>query len=169
MGKEGLIPVAKITGLHGVRGNLKVTSYAQSDSFFEPGSPMRVGLPGGEETLLHINWVKPHNRVLLMSLREITSRDMAAPLVGREVWVDRSLLPALEEGAFYWCDIIGMKVVTAADVYLGRVVSVMPTGSNDVYVVKNEQDEHLIPALASVVTEIDLNARTMRVELPAGL
>jgi 16S rRNA processing protein RimM len=102
-------------------------------------------------------------------LREITSRDMAAPMVGHEVWVDRNRLPALEAGTFYWCDIIGLKVVTAADDFIGRVVSVMPTGSNDVYVVKNGQDEHLIPALATVVSEIDLDARTMRVELPAGL
>ena len=169
MGTDEFITVAKITGLHGIRGNLKVSSYAESDSFFEPGSPMRVRTPGGEENLLHIDWVKPHNRVLLVSLREITSRDMAESLVGSEIWIDRSALPELEAGTFYWRDIIGLKVVTTAGVFIGHVVSVMPTGSNDVYVVKHGHDERLIPALESVVTAIDLNARTMRVDLPAGL
>ncbi|HHE74818.1 MAG TPA: 16S rRNA processing protein RimM, partial [Desulfobacteraceae bacterium] len=57
--------------------------------------------------------------------------------------------------------------------YIGEVTSIVQTGSNDVYVVKRmdgtTEIEVLIPALESVVREVDLDQRVMRVDLPEGL
>ena len=53
--------------------------------------------------------------------------------------------------------------------YLGTLESILPTGSNDVYVVRNGDEEILLPALASVVRVIDIDQRRMEVILPEGL
>jgi 16S rRNA processing protein RimM len=53
--------------------------------------------------------------------------------------------------------------------FLGRIESIIETGSNDVYVVKSNEKEVLIPALESVVLEIDLEHKRMQVDLPEGL
>ena len=70
-------------------------------------------------------------------------------------------------------DLIGLSVYTIDGDCLGRIDSIIPTGSNDVYVVKNmvdgKENEVLIPALESVVVEVDLNREIMRVDLPEGL
>ena len=60
---------------------------------------------------------------------------------------------------------------TTEEQYLGRLDSIIPTGSNDVYVVKDTAagDEILIPAVKSIVLEIDRNLNKMRVDLPEGL
>ena len=58
---------------------------------------------------------------------------------------------------------------SAEDEYLGRIESIIETGSNDVYVVKDSKKEVLIPALASVVLAVDIRRKRMQVELPEGL
>jgi 16S rRNA processing protein RimM len=60
-------------------------------------------------------------------------------------------------------------VYTSDDQYIGRLESIIETGSNDVYVVKTDDREILIPALEAVVLSIDIENKTMRVELPEGL
>jgi 16S rRNA processing protein RimM len=62
-----------------------------------------------------------------------------------------------------------MEVYTDEGDYLGLITSIFATGSNDVYVVKDDKQEVLIPALESVVLDIDLELKRMRVDLPEGL
>jgi 16S rRNA processing protein RimM len=90
-------------------------------------------------------------------------------MVGCDLFIKKSELPELEEGTYYWFDLIGIDVYTTQEEYLGRIASIVETGSNDVYVVKNGEQEILIPALETVVLDIDLGKKQMRVDLPEGL
>ncbi len=121
------------------------------------------------ERSIRIEWAKPHGRGLLVAFEGVTDRNAAEALAGLDLLVDREDLPPAEEGAYYWADLIGLDVYGEADQYLGKVTAVFPTGSNDVYVVQNGGGEVLVPALESVVVEIDLSGNTMRVDLPEGL
>jgi 16S rRNA processing protein RimM len=64
---------------------------------------------------------------------------------------------------------MGLEAFTLDDRRLGRVEAILPTGSNDVYVVKDGSKELLIPAIDSVVVDIDLDQKVLRVDLPKGL
>ena len=75
----------------------------------------------------------------------------------------------MDEDTYYWFDLIGIEVYTKTEEFLGRIESILETGSNDVYVVKKHEKEVLIPALKSVVLEIDLEHKLMQVDLPEGL
>ena len=79
----------------------------------------------------------------------------------------------MEEGTYYWADLMGLSVYSMAGDYMGELTAILRTGSNDVYVAKRmdgkKELEVLIPALASVVREIDLDRRVMKVDLPEGL
>lgn len=173
MEKNGFFPIGKIVGPHGVKGNIKVYSYAESLSVFDPGSSILVINAKGSEKTYKIKWVKPHSRGILLSLKGIESRGSAETLVGSELFIEQANLPELEDGSYYWLDIIGLSVFTTDEQYLGKVESIIYTGSNDVFVVKDSNKEHdnetLIPALESVILEIDFKLKTMRVDLPEGL
>ena len=75
----------------------------------------------------------------------------------------------LPEDEYYWHDIIGLEVVTDDGLSLGRVESIVPTGSNDVYVCAGGEREILLPAIDDVVKEIDVKKGTMVVTLIEGL
>ena len=163
------VTIGRIVGVHGVRGALKIHSYAESLEIFQPGAMIWVSIAGSRENKYEIEWIKPHSRGALLALNTISARDQAKTLVGADLQIEKAALPVLETGVFYWYELIGLQVFTTDDRYIGRLVSIIRTGANDVYVVKNDRTEILIPALESVVKVIDIDANSMRVDLPDGL
>ena len=83
--------------------------------------------------------------------------------------IEKATLPEAEQDTYYWHQIIGLDVFTVDGRRLGQVTAILPTGSNDVYVVREGKKEILIPALESVVVDVDLTAKALRVDLPEGL
>jgi 16S rRNA processing protein RimM len=163
------ILIGRIVAAHGTGGNLKLLSYADSLEIFAAGRPVLVVCSRGYEAVYSISWARSHGRSALLSLKGITSRTQAEALAGCDLFIDKSTLPELEEGTYYWSDLIGLDVYSIGGAYVGRIESIFETGSNDVYVVKHMGKELLIPALKSVVIAIDLQARRMEVDLPEGL
>ena len=105
----------------------------------------------------------------MISLKGVTDRERAEELIGAELFIPETELPELDEDTYYWFELIGIEVYTTEGYYLGRITTILPTGSNDVYVVKDNKKEVLIPALESVVLDIDLELKRMRLDLPEGL
>jgi 16S rRNA processing protein RimM len=162
--------IGKIVNAHGVEGAVKVYSYAGSSSAFNPGSMILVkNTTDPSEKFYRIKSSKPYKRFVILILDGIDSRNLADNLKGCELFIERAMLPELEENTYYWEDVIGLSVYTADDVFLGRIESIIETGSNDVYVVTNGKREVLVPAMESVVLKIDLDRKTMKVNLPEGL
>lgn len=104
---------------------------------------------------------RAHGATLVARLEGCDDRDQAMALRGLQVAVPRSELPPPEEGEFYWCDLIGLKVENTRGEKLGQVEEVFATGANDVLVVRGER-ERLIPFIAPVVVGVELeNARIL--------
>ncbi len=168
-----IISIAKIVGTHGLRGTCKIFCYGDGEDVFAAGRKIFLKNAAGVLASHDVDWVKPHARTLLLALEGITDRSQAESLVGCEIMIDKASLPRLAAGTYYWHELIGLAVVTIEGRPLGRLTAVMPTGSNDVYVVNSQEDgaanEILIPALKSVIVEVDLAAGRMRVDLPEGL
>ena len=173
MERSGVIPIGKIVGAHSMNGTSKVYSYSESLSIFKPNGEIILRSPDGQEKIYEINWVKPHTRNVLLALKGVSDRTQAEKLIGCELLIDKASLPELEDGTYYWFDLIGLSVFTVEGKFLGRIESIISTGSNDVYVVKapdgDQKDEVLIPALESVVLDIDFERQKMQVDLPEGL
>jgi len=169
VGNNGSLLIAKIVGTHGLKGTFRVYSYSESLSVFKPDSLILIRNTKGYEEIHAVNWAKPHKQIILLSLKGITAISQAEPLIGSELFISKADLPELEDETYYWFDIIGLSVFTIDDEYIGRVESIIPTGSNDVFVVKGGDKEILIPGIESVVLSIDLNKKIMTVDLPDGL
>ena len=171
--EKTLFTLGVVTGVHGLKGFLKVRSFAGSLETFKSGLEMVVQRPGKADECYTISKAAPHKKGLLMQFSGV-DRDMAETLVGAELLVDRRLLPEPEDNAYFWEDLIGLKVMDQTMGFLGNIDSIMETGSNDVFVVKKRDNsgkhqEILVPGLASVVVGVDLDKGEMRVDLPEGL
>jgi 16S rRNA processing protein RimM len=82
------------------------------------------------------------------------------------LWIDTEDLPPLPEGQFYQFQLLGLRVEDAEGVVLGRVESILSTGSNDVYCVGTGAEEILIPAVADYVAGVQLEAGVIRLAVP---
>lgn len=168
--EKTLFTLGVVTGVHGLKGFLKVRSFSESLETFSSGLKMIVRRPGQRDEMYEILKASPHKKGILMQLSGV-DRDKAETLVGSELLVDRGVLPEPEEDSYFWEDLIGLRVTDETLGFLGIIDSIMETGSNDVFVVKNKKNggEILVPGLASVVVDVDLEQGEMRVDLPDGL
>lgn len=165
--------MGRIVGAHGIRGGLKVHSYAETLSVYEAEEGILIAPPDGSVRTMTVQWVRSHGRGVLMTLEAVTDRSQAESLIGSELFVDKSCLPALEADTYYWSDLLGLSVYNTTGALLGCLDGVIPTAGNDIYVIKGNQNgqprEMLIPAIGDVVLNIDLENNTMIVDPPEGL
>jgi 16S rRNA processing protein RimM len=169
LGKKDHVLIGKIVGSHGLKGTNKIRAFAESLSVFKPGRSILIRKSSGQKINLEINRVKAQGRTTLLLFKGINDRSQAEALIGSELYIRKQDLPELEDGTYYWFDLIGIEVYTIDKKYLGRIESIIETGSNDVYVVKDGKNEVLIPALESVIMDIELEQKRMQVNLPQGL
>ena len=89
-------------------------------------------------------------------------------MIGSTIAIRREQLPATGEEEYYWSDLRDLKVITRQGVELGRVVTLMETGANDVLVVREAGEqgrEHLIPFIwQQVILEVDLENGQLTVD-----
>ncbi len=168
---SGYLAVGHIIGVHGLHGELKIELYTDFPERFAPGVTMFMG-PELEE--VEIRQVRPHKGHLLIMLDGINDRTTAEGLRSLWLFVDEADAAELEEGAYWIHDIIGLQVETDEGTLLGKVVDVLATGANDVYIVRpaegiNRGQEILLPAIADVILAVDLAAGILRVHIPEGL
>ena len=103
-------------------------------------------------------------RGVVVRLEGCHDRDQAGDYSGCEIAVDRSRFPSLEDGEFYWTDLVGLRVINSEGVDLGRIERMMETGANDVMVVRGAT-ERLIPFLTgSVVQSVDFDDEAVVVD-----
>jgi 16S rRNA processing protein RimM len=154
---EELIPVGKIIGTHGVRGQMKLHSY--SGNFDSLGAGRSVLLKKADGTLhgFTLKGAKANNGKFIISLTGFDDMDSVEPLMGSELCIKRSNLPEPDEDEYYWCDLIGLQVFTDEGILLGSITDIFETGSSDIYVVNSGDREYLIPAIGTVIKSIDLD------------
>jgi 16S rRNA processing protein RimM len=95
--------------------------------------------------------------------------DSARELVGCKVYFPNDILQKLPPGEYYVHDIIGLDVYDEEGQWLGKIESVFPTGSNDVYVCRGNNKEILLPAVSHVIKQINIHQRMITVKIPNGL
>lgn len=166
--KKGLIVIGEVVRTQGIGGKLKVKPLAEPDTLT---SNEGVYLGKSEDTTLFYRVLASqfHNGFILLSLEGIDSMERAEELVGNRVFADKRTLEKLPEGDYYWFEIIGLKVATEDGRPLGKVEEIIPTGSNDVYVVRDSKNEYLIPAISEVIKEIDVAGGRMVISPIKGL
>ena len=132
MGEEALVPIGEIVGTHGIKGHLKVMPYGDSLDLFAIGKELAVSREGEALATFRIAFACPHKRVIRLGLEGIGSIEAAEAWIGCQVCIDNIALPQLEEGSYYWHQIMGLEALTLDDRRLGLVEAILPTGSNDV-------------------------------------
>lgn len=158
------LTVGRISGVYGVKGWLKVFSYTQPKENIFNYSPWRLEHQG-QTWVVPLRQGRVHGKGLVAAFEDVDDRDVARKWIGATVKILRSQLPEIEQGEYFWADLIGLDVINLQGEHLGRVTAMMETGANDVLVVKDDQTERLIPfVLNHYVKDVDLESKTLRID-----
>jgi 16S rRNA processing protein RimM len=161
--------LGKIIATHGIRGQLRVVPFSGEMSVIVSLRSLLLKGPESAMEPFEVAHAAAHGKKVLITLKGIDNINQVLHLVGREVYALREQLPELPPDEYYWCDLLGLRVVTVGGEALGTLAEIIATGSNDVYVIRDGTRECLIPALEDVVVNIDLDAGVMTVSPPEGL
>ena len=166
MSKQDLINIGKISGVFGVKGWLKITSYTQpKDNII--GYKTWSLIKGDQATSVKVIEGHAQGKGIIVRIEGITDRDQALALNAWDVYISREQLPKLEQGEYYWADLVGLDVENKEGIRLGKVDSLFETGANDVLLVKGER-ERAIPFLkGQTVQSIDLESGKIVVDWDA--
>ncbi len=166
-GKQVLL--GKVVATHGIKGQLRVVPFSGEPDTIVSLTTVILKGPKGETGDFAVAAAAVHGRKVLLTLKGFDNINQVLPLVGREIYARREQLPELSPGEYYWCDLLGLAVMTLEGATLGTIADIIPTGSNDVYVVRDGKKEYLIPALEDVVLRVDLDGGVVTVSPPEGL
>ena len=158
-----VIVIGQVSGLFGVRGWVKVFSYTEPREGILDYADWHLG-DGEDWRPAKLAEGKRQGKTIVARIEGIDDRDQAAKLIGTQIAIERSKLPTLEEGRFYWADLQGLRVETVDGTPLGTVSGMIATGANDVLVVKGET-ERLIPFLfGDRILEVDFDTGVIQVD-----
>jgi 16S rRNA processing protein RimM len=161
------IETGKITGTHGLKGEVRVQPWADSPEFLAEFDELY--LDRGARTI-EITAARVHKNMLIMKIKGVDTIDDAEKLRNKILYINRDDVE-LEDGAYFIQDLIGLEVLDDENgERIGTLADVSETGANDVYHIKTDEGKvYLIPAIPYVVKEISPDEGFMRIFKMKGL
>lgn len=161
--------IGKVVAPFGIRGEVKVLSLTDIPNRF---AELEVIYLGSDHIPYPIKSVRPYKGdMVVLKLAGIEDATTVETIRNLDLSIPLSQLAPLPPDSYYQHDIIGLEVVTIDGQNVGKIVNIMVTGSNDVYIIKGKVAgrEILIPAIKDVIKQVDLIRKMMYIEPMKGL
>lgn len=166
--------VGRLVKAHGLKGALKLELYTDDpDGRFVPGAVFTLQVPasspwhGKTVTVREFRWMNSHPVVFF---DDVDDRDGAESLVRAILWIDQDENAPAEDDAWFDHQLVGLDVVRGGD-RVGRVIRVDHLPAQDLLAVRptGSDDEILVPFVAAIVPEVDVERGRIVVTPPPGL
>ncbi len=158
------LPVGRIAGIFGVRGELKCDPTSAGRTLFSAGETLRMQLPDGTSRNVEISAVREHKNRLLIRLPGVDTADAAEGYAGAMFYANRDRI-VLEPGEYLDRDLTGCRVYDHAAKLLGTVTAVEHYPSSDMLVVNGK----LVPLIGEFIKSVDVASKRIIADLPLGL
>ena len=159
------IYLGKITGVHGIKGWLKIQSFSSPPENIL-NYPLWIISNRGQEGFYSVEQGRKHSNKIIVKLERIDDRTKAESLINSKIKIRRSELPKLSNESHYWSDLEGLSVLNSEETLIGIVDSLIETGANDVMVVNTTKDKRiLIPfVMHEIIKEVSIELNYVKVD-----
>lgn len=144
------ILIAEITTAHGIKGFVKVRSYADDPESLETYT-LYTDETGDRTVCLSLK--NPIKNDWIAEVKDVTDRNAAELLRGTKLYVDRAALPALPDGQFYHVDLMGLPAMDESENDLGIVTAIQNFGAGELVEIQTLSGETVYHALAGARIE----------------
>ena len=165
---EKYFEIGQIVNTSGLKGVLKVKPFTDDINKFNTLKTIYIDMKNKLKSF-EIEKVYFNKNMVFLKLKGIDTVEEAENYRNYYLKIERQD-EDLEEDTYYIVDIEGCKVYTDEDSFLGEVIEVFSTGSNDIYVVKSDDGRQiLLPAIKDVIKSVDIKNKKITVHLLEGL
>ncbi|WP_209122409.1 ribosome maturation factor RimM [Alkalihalobacillus sp. BA299] len=165
--------VGKIVNTHGIRGEVRVISTTDfEEERYASGAELYIEHPAlPEMTRVIVETHRKHKNFDLLTFEGYSNISEVEKFKGGLLKVSEAALGELEEGEFYYHEIIGCQVYTEEGRELGKIKEVLSPGANDVWVIQSKEGgkDILIPYIDDVVKDVNITDKIVTIELLEGL
>jgi 16S rRNA processing protein RimM len=169
-GTGDLVVIGEVTRPHGLRGEVRVIPHTDRPERFEGlGECVLWDEASDTRVVRRITGARRQGGAVLLALADCDSVEAATALVGRLVALPRAQALPPPPGRLYPWQLVGCRVVTEAGRVVGELSGIEPSPAHDLWVVRGDEREHLIPAVAEIVVDVDVDARRVVIRPPEGL
>ena len=159
------LEIGQIVNTFGIKGMVKVKPFSDDIRRFDKLKNVYIKKNSIEEKYI-IEEVKYHKQMVLIKFKGIDKIEEAELLKNSYILINREDEEPLEEGVYYIVDLLGLDVYTDENILLGNLEDIYNTGSNDIYVVKDENGKQiLLPGIPDVIKEVDIENKKIIVHL----
>lgn len=163
--------VGKIVNTHGIRGEVRVMATTDfPEDRFQVGNTLYISQTNQQPVSVKIKTVRQHKQFILLTFDGMLDINQVEPFKNCELMITQDQQQDLEEGQYYYREIIGLAVETIDGEKLGAIKEILSPGANDVWVVKRAgQEDLLLPVIDQVIKEVQLDQHKVIVELMEGM
>lgn len=161
--------IGQIVNTFGVKGEVKVNPFTDDIEQFERLKSILV-VKNKQLLEIEIEKVRYHKNLVILKFKNIDDMNTAEKYKGSYLKIHRKDARKLPKGKYFIADIIGSDVITDDGKLLGKVDDIYNTGSNDIYVIKDELGKQiLLPGIKDVILNVDIEKQIVTVHLLEGL
>lgn len=161
--------IGQIVNTFGIKGFVKVNPWVDDVTRFEDLKTVYIKIRK-EEKKLEVEEVKYQKNQVLLKFKGIETVEQAETLRNAYIEIDRKDAIPLEEGQYFIADLLESEVYSDDGILLGILDDIYNTGSNDIYVVKDNLGKSiLLPGIPDVIKNVDLENKKITVHLLKGL
>jgi 16S rRNA processing protein RimM len=146
------IVIGKIISTHGIKGWVSIDCYAYPP---ENLKSYKTFLEDNHTKEIRILDIKIMPKKIIIKIQGFDDIDISENALGKNIYIDNKSIPKLEDNEYYWKDLIGLKLLTTKNIYLGIVDFIFNSGSNDVLAIKNNNIISYIAFVKENICEID--------------
>ncbi len=161
--RKDLVLIGRITGAHGIKGEVKLQSFAAEPEAIASYGPLRTG----RDETIKIDRLRPQKQGFIATLKGVGDRNRAEALSGAELYIDRASLPAPGEDESYIHDLVGLSVVSRDGSAFGKVADVVNYGAGDLLdIARAGAANLLVPFSDAFVPDVDVAKGRLTIDLP---
>jgi len=166
---QEFIEIGKIVNSYGIKGFMKIIPYTDDIRRFDQLKSIYIEKKK-QKIFFKIEEIKYQKNLVLIKLEGINSINDIEEYKNCYIKIERKNAINLPKDTYFIIDLIGLEVYTDKNILLGNIIDIFPTGSNDVYVVKDKLGKQvLLPAISEVIKDIDIQNKKVVVHLLPGL
>jgi len=163
------LEIGQIANTFGIKGQVKVVPFTDDINRFDELKKIYIVNKASRKEV-EIEDVKYHKNMILLKFKGLNKIEDVEIYKNCYLEIDRNDGKQLEEGEYYIVDLLGLDIFSDEGKYLGKLDDIYNTGSNDIYVVKDELGKQLLlPAIRDVIKEVNLEDKKITVHLLEGL
>lgn len=157
--------LGRIAAAHGIRGEVLVRTFTEDPADIASYGEL-TDADGGRP--LHLEVAKVTPKGVIARVSGVRDRNGAEALKGAELWVMRERMPPLDEGSYYYVDLIGLEAVDPSGAPFGRIIAVKNFGAGELLEIEvfDGARRELVPFKSAFVPEVDLDGRRVVVAWP---